>query len=75
MAKKYISTDRLRQVFRHENPEEIIDYLKDRHHKLAHKNSWQLNAVRNWSKLGTGLGRLTFVGRFGGTRTTTSLLT
>lgn len=52
MAKKYISTDRLRQVFRHENPEEIINYLKDRHHKLAHKNSWELSAVRELVKAG-----------------------
>lgn len=52
MAKTYISTDRLRHVFRHENPEEIIGYLKDRHHKLAHKNSWDVKAVAVLVKAG-----------------------
>jgi hypothetical protein len=52
MKQAVISTDRLRQVFRHENPEEIIGYLKYHFHKKARKNSWQLGVVRELVKAG-----------------------
>ena len=63
MAKTYISTDRIRHVFRHENPEEIIGYLKDRHHKLAHKNSWDVKAVAVLVKAGYKVRPTHFRGR------------
>lgn len=52
MKQAVISTDRLRQVFRHEDPDEIIGYLKYHFHKKARKNSWQLGVVRELVKAG-----------------------
>ena len=52
MKQAVISTDRLRQVFRNEDPDEIIKYLKYHFHKKARKNSWQLGVVRELVKAG-----------------------
>lgn len=52
MKQAVISTDRLRHVFRNEDPDEIIEYLKYHFHKKARKNSWQLGVVRELVKAG-----------------------